>query len=61
MKLSKYKKKICVVTSSRAEFGILKNIIKKLQKNSKIRLELIVTGAHLMSKFGNSYEEIFDS
>ena len=61
MKSLKYKKKICIVTSSRAEFGILKSIIKNLKKSSKIRLELILTGAHFMSKFGNTYKEIADS
>ena len=44
------KKKICVITSSRADFGLLKNLLKKL--NLSFDLKLVVTGTHLHEKFG---------
>ena len=46
------KKKICVVTGSRSEYGLLKNIIKNIQKSKLIDLRLVVTGTHLSKKFG---------
>ena len=51
-------KKIFTVTSSRSEFGILKNIIHELSNSQKINSKLIVTGTHLESKFGKTINEI---
>ena len=51
-------KKICVVTGTRAEFGLLKLLITKLQKSDKVDLQLCVTGAHLATEFGLTYREI---
>ena len=51
-------KKIFTVTSSRSEFGILKNIIFELSKSQRINNKLIVTGTHLTSKFGKTIDEI---
>lgn len=52
-------KKIFTVTSSRSEFGILKNIILKLSSLKKINHKLIVTGTHLEKKFGQTIDEIY--
>ena len=52
-------KKIFTVTSSRSEFGILKNIILKLSSLKKINHKLIVTGTHLEKKFGETIDEIY--
>ncbi len=52
------KKNICVVTGSRAEYGLLFQTLKKIQKSSKLNLSLIVTGMHLSKKYGNTYKEI---
>ena len=52
------KRKICIITSNRAEFGQFKELIKKLQSNSKLKLLLVVTGSHLEQKFGNTITEI---
>ena len=52
-------KKIFTVTSSRSEFGILKNIILKLSALKKINHKLIVTGTHLEKKFGSTIDEIY--
>ena len=52
------KKKICIVTSSRAEFYLLKNLIVSIKKNSNFKLNLIVTGSHISKKFGNTVLDI---
>ena len=57
MKASKFKK-ICIVTGNRAEYGLLRNLIIKIDKTNSIKLSLIVTGTHLSKKYGNSYQEI---
>jgi GDP/UDP-N,N'-diacetylbacillosamine 2-epimerase (hydrolysing) len=51
-------KKICVVTSARAEYGIMSNLIDKIDRDSDLELHLIVTGAHLSEKFGHTCGEI---
>ena len=57
MSLKKYKK-IFLITSNRSEYGILRNLIQKLKKSKKIKLKLIVTGAHLNKLFGSTIDEI---
>lgn len=52
------KRKICIVTGSRAEYGILKPLINEIKNDSKLKLKLIVTGAHLSAEFGLTYKEI---
>ena len=53
-------KKICVITGSRAEYGLLKNLMKKIQNSKKLSLQVIVTGTHLSKKHGFTYREIED-
>lgn len=50
-------KVVGVVTGSRAEYGQLKPLLKKL-RDSEIQLKLIVTGAHLLESGGNTIKEI---
>ena len=52
------KKKICIVTGSRAEYGLLYWLIKEVEANEDLELQLIVTGMHLSSEFGLTYKEI---
>ena len=52
------KKKLCVVTGSRAEYDLLKPIIKKISKEKNFKLSVIVTGSHLSKKFGYTYREV---
>ncbi len=52
------KRKICVVTGTRAEYGLLKNLIKLIHHSDEFELILAVTGMHLSEKFGNTYREI---
>ena len=49
MKRLKYKNKVVIVTSSRAEYGLLANLIK-LNRSKKFDLELVVIGQHLSKK-----------
>ena len=52
------KKNIYIVTGSRADYGLLKNLITEINKSDKFELTLIVTGQHLSKKYGNTYKEI---
>ncbi len=58
MKSKTKKRKICVITGSRADYGIMSNFLKTLQKTKNVNLKLIVTCMHLIPKYGNSYREI---
>ena len=55
------KKKFCIVSSSRADLGIMRNLIKKMQKIKNIKTDLVLTGGHLSKKFGNSKKEIIEN
>lgn len=50
--------KAAIVTATRAEYGILRPLIIKMHKDPEIDLHLLVTGAHLCSKYGNTQVEI---
>jgi len=52
------KKKIAVLTATRAEYGLLKPLIKELDKVEEFDVCLAVTGAHLSPEFGLTYKEI---
>ncbi|MFJ5565441.1 UDP-N-acetylglucosamine 2-epimerase [Lysinibacillus xylanilyticus] len=52
------KRKICIVTGTRAEYGLLSNLAKQLQKDKEFDLQMIVTGMHLSPDFGSTYKEI---
>ncbi len=52
------KRKICVVTGTRAEYGILYWIIRGIYDDSELELQLIVTGMHLSPEFGFTVKEI---
>jgi GDP/UDP-N,N'-diacetylbacillosamine 2-epimerase (hydrolysing) len=51
-------KKICVVTGTRAEYGLLYWLIKEIVEDSDLELQLIVTGMHLSPEFGVTYKII---
>ena len=57
-KRKKRKRKICIVTGSRAEYGLLYWLIKQVDSNQGLELQLIVTGMHLSPEFGLTYKEI---
>tara|TARA_B100000902_G_C27273125_1_gene897382 strand:+ start:408 stop:1547 length:1140 start_codon:yes stop_codon:yes gene_type:complete len=47
-----------VVTGTRAEYGLLRKLIKILDESKNIQLQLIVTGSHLSRKFGQTIKEV---
>ena len=51
-------KKILVSTGARSEYGILRLLLKEIQKSKKLKLILIVTGSHLSKKHGYTINEI---
>ena len=51
-------KKIVILTSTRAEYGLLAPIIKKMSKNSLIDVCVVATGTHLSPEFGMTVNEI---
>ena len=51
-------KKVCIVTGTRAEYGLLRPIIKKVDNGADMELQLVATGMHLSPEFGLTYQEI---
>lgn len=51
-------KKICVVTGTRAEYGLLTPLINKIQDDSDLVLQLLVTGMHMSPEFGMTVNSI---
>ncbi|WP_404405196.1 UDP-N-acetylglucosamine 2-epimerase [Jeotgalibacillus malaysiensis] len=51
-------KKISILTATRAEYGLLKPLIKKLKEMTEFEVQIVVTGAHLSPEFGLTYKEI---
>lgn len=51
-------RKICVITGSRAEYGLLSGLMKAIHEDADLRLQIIATNMHLSSEFGLTYREI---
>ena len=52
------KRKICVVTATRAEYGLLFWLLRELQQTPDVELQLVVTGTHLSAVFGMTVDGI---
>ena len=52
------KRKICIVTGTRAEYGHLYWVIKRIHEDPDLELQLLVTGMHLSYEFGLTVKEI---
>lgn len=52
------KKKICIVTGTRAEFGLLQTLMYEIEKDEQLDLQVIATGMHLSPEFGMTYQTI---
>lgn len=52
------KRKICVATGTRAEYGLLKHLMKAINESDEFELVLFVTGTHLAREYGETYREI---
>ena len=51
-------KRICVVTGTRAEYGLLRWLMEGIRQSPKLALQVIATGAHLSPEFGLTYRDI---
>lgn len=56
--MTKLNNKICVFSSSRADYGLLRPVIKKINDDKKLNLKLLISGTHLKKNFGNTILEI---
>jgi GDP/UDP-N,N'-diacetylbacillosamine 2-epimerase (hydrolysing) len=56
--INKYQ--VCMITGTRAEYGLLRQLMLKIKKQENIELQLVVTGSHLSQKFGNTQDEIIE-
>ena len=54
-------RKICVVTGTRAEFGLLRWLMQEIDQQPKLELQVVATGMHLSPEFGSTYREIEDA
>ena len=52
------KRKICIVTGTRAEYGLLYWLMKEIQEDADLALQIIATGMHLSPEFGLTYRQI---
>lgn len=53
-------KKICVVSGSRADYGLLSPLLKKIKLSRKLRLQIIATTMHMSQEYGHTYQEIVE-
>lgn len=52
------KRKICIITGTRSEYGLLKLLMTKIKSSPVLELSIIATGMHLSHEFGNTYRDI---
>ena len=58
MKRLRYKKNICLVTSSRADYDLMSKLINLFKRDNRINFTLLITGQHLSKKYGYTYKSI---
>lgn len=51
-------RKICVITGSRAEYGLLSGLMRAIKEDESLELQVIATNMHLSPEFGLTYKEI---
>ena len=51
-------RKICVVTGSRADYGLLRSVIQAIKDDPNLDIQVVATGMHLSPTFGLTYKEI---
>jgi GDP/UDP-N,N'-diacetylbacillosamine 2-epimerase (hydrolysing) len=52
------KRKVCVVTGSRAEYGLFYPVLTKIKESNKLELQLVSTSSHHSSEYGNTFKQI---
>ena len=50
--------RLAYLSGTRADFGLMRTLLKKIEKESKWQLKLMVTGMHLMDEFGYTVSEV---
>ncbi|MGH7177832.1 MAG: UDP-N-acetylglucosamine 2-epimerase (hydrolyzing), partial [Tepidisphaeraceae bacterium] len=58
MRPSAKRRRVCFVTGSRAEFGLMQSVLLAIEAHPRLKLQLVVTGMHLDSSRGLSVREI---
>ncbi len=48
-------RRTCVVTGTRAEYGLLRPVMRAIRRSPQLELRLIVAGMHLSHEFGDTY------
>lgn len=51
-------RKVCVITGTRAEYGLMRLVMQKIKNDPELTLQVIATGMHLSPEFGHTYREI---
>ena len=51
-------KKILYISGTRADYGLIKEVLFAVKKHSRLKIEIAATGMHLMPEFGNTVKEI---
>ena len=54
----KNKRRLIFITGTRADFGKIKSLLNYVENSSEFELFVIVTGMHMLSKYGSTYKEI---
>ena len=52
------KRKVCIFTGTRAEYGLLKPLMEEIKKEPSLELQIVASGMHLSPEFGLTYKEI---
>lgn len=52
------KRKVCIFTGTRAEYGLLKPLMEEINKEPSLELQIVASGMHLSPEFGLTYREI---
>lgn len=56
--LDTQRRRIAIVTGTRAEYGLLRSTMQALQAHPSVELQVLATGMHLLQKFGNTVRQI---
>lgn len=56
--MNRLKRRICVYTSTRAEYGLLRGVLKEIESAPTLQLQILASGMHLSPEFGMTIQEI---
>lgn len=52
--------RVCVITATRAEYGLLYPLLKKMHEDPFFQVDIVISGTHLIDEFGNTKEEVYN-